>query len=101
LVFVSFVPPYEVVVVDIIVSSCFGVFDLYFAGLDCYLSLVEYAVVESSVLTLMIGDFYFPNRLIEPINYDGFGRFTFFREFGRWLISGRNDSPVFYIFYNF
>jgi hypothetical protein len=50
--------------------------------LDCYLSLVEYPVVERSVLTLMMGDFYLPNRLIDPINYDGFGKFTFFLEFG-------------------
>jgi hypothetical protein len=89
---ISLVPVCEVVVPDVIVSTCLGVFDRYFVGFDCYLSFTENPVLEKSVaLTFKIGDFYFPSIPTVPTNYDGFGKFTFFLEPGLRLISGKND----------
>jgi hypothetical protein len=96
------VPVCEDVVADMIVSTCFGVFDLSFVGFDCYLSFIENPVLEkSATLTFKRVDFYFPSGPTAPTNYDGFGKFTFFLEPGLRLISGKNDSPLFYIFYDF
>jgi len=78
-----------------------GVFDLYFIGFACYLSFMEKPVLEKSVtLDFKIG-FGFPIVLNEPTIYDGFGNKIFFLELGLWLMSGKNDYPVFYIRYTF
>jgi hypothetical protein len=81
--FIDFVPPNEDIPVGIIASNCFGVFERYFAGFDCYLSFIEHPVLDKSVpLTFRIGDFYFPSIPTDPINYDGFGKVTNFLELG-------------------
>ncbi len=83
---------------------CFGVFDLYFIGFVCYLSFIENPVLEKSVtlpFSNAVGFPIVPIGPIVPINYDGFGKFIFFLELGLKLISGKKDSPVFYILYTF
>lgn len=85
------------------VYLCFGVPNLSFAGFDCYLSFIEYPVLEKSVtLDFNSGTgFYLPNVPRPPTNSDGFGNKTFFLELGLWFISGRNDYPVLSILYIF
>jgi len=58
--------------------------------LDC----IENPVLEKSA-TLDFNIAVGLSFVSEPISSEGFGRVIFFRELGRWLISGKNDSPVF------
>ena len=70
---------------------CFGVFDRYFIGFDCYLSFIENPVLEKSVTLPFNKVVGFPIVPIVPMSYDGLGKFIFFLELGLILISGKKD----------